>query len=359
MINDARIPLNPAPYQQLVTNVDGKTEWVDRYGYEAEEREKVIGNNDELIFQNQSADLMLDLYMESFEEGKTYFVTWDGVKYECVAYIKSGVEVVLIGNSSIMGIGNDTGEPFLAFALAQGDESAAQFYVSEASGTHSVALSTFVGGTVPIPEKYIPTRLVNAALAQSDFEDFDEASAAFIKNKPIYLSEIEPVQSEISNVSLTTGSDWLSAGGTNVFKNGVFYRIKGTIVFQTDVGSYAAEIDSYAKSDGSSVSLGSIEVGMIVSSYSGTQKVTIDKIYSANHSFYDGNIGLRVSAEGSTSFKCESVTVNLQCYACKKLDEKLLPAGVPVVPVTADDNGKVLAVVDGAFKLVTLAELQS
>lgn len=43
----------------------------------------------------------------------------------------------------------------------------------------------------------------------------------------------------------------------------------------------------------------------------------------------------------------------------KQLDAELLPDGVPVVPVTTDDNGKILAVVDGAFKLVTLSELQS
>ena len=50
---------------------------------------------------------------DAFEvvKGQTYTVNWDGTEYECVCYAYGPMTV--LGNLSILGKGDDTGEPFL------------------------------------------------------------------------------------------------------------------------------------------------------------------------------------------------------------------------------------------------------
>lgn len=56
-------------------------------------------------------------------------------------------------------------------------------------------------------------------------------------------------------------------------------------------------------------------------------------------------------AEDRLAYKTEQET--------KRLASELLPEGVPVVPATSDDNGKVLGVEDGAYALIPLKESQT
>lgn len=46
-------------------------------------------------------------------EGNECFITWDGVEYKCVSRYFNGEGMVFVGNKSITGSGEDTGEPFI------------------------------------------------------------------------------------------------------------------------------------------------------------------------------------------------------------------------------------------------------
>lgn len=54
-----------------------------------------------------------------FVEGETYRVKFDGVVYDCEAwlYTEEGYTFVMLGNAAFMGIGDDTGEPFVVGAF--------------------------------------------------------------------------------------------------------------------------------------------------------------------------------------------------------------------------------------------------
>ena len=85
--------------------------------------------------------------------GETYAVSWDGTLYESVCADVGGT--LGIGNLSIMGVGSDTGEPFV---IAQTD--GIQIATLNTSASHTFSISRL--GTpevVKIDEKYLPTIL--------------------------------------------------------------------------------------------------------------------------------------------------------------------------------------------------------
>ena len=86
--------------------------------------------------------------------GETYKVYWGGSAYECtcVAVIES--PLLFIGNLSIMGMGPDTGEPFI-IGVFNGD--GIQIATTDTSASHTFSISGFVQEVVKIDEKYLPT----------------------------------------------------------------------------------------------------------------------------------------------------------------------------------------------------------
>ena len=103
---------------------------------------------------------------DSFTEGQTYTVTWDGTDYECVAYTVTGPGVPGIGNNKFVGGGADTGEPFLFFV-----HSSTSYIYTSTSGTHTFSIAS--GGMVvhQLDAKYIPeaknSNLVNGSASGS------------------------------------------------------------------------------------------------------------------------------------------------------------------------------------------------
>ena len=87
-------------------------------------------------------------------EGKTYTVNWDGTEYECVGFVFNSMPG--IGNLSIMGVGDDTGEPF----AYEPDENA--FITLNPSPTHTISVKTTAETIVPMSEEFIPKMNVSA-----------------------------------------------------------------------------------------------------------------------------------------------------------------------------------------------------
>ena len=70
---------------------------------------------------------------------QTYTVNWDGAEYECAAFVFAG-EGIALGNLSIIGEGEDTGEPFL-YGYNAG-ELVGIYYTRGTSATHTISVKT-------------------------------------------------------------------------------------------------------------------------------------------------------------------------------------------------------------------------
>ena len=91
-------------------------------------------------------------------EGQTYTVNWDGTEYECVGFAFNSVPG--IGNLSIMGWGEDTGEPFLYSYNT--NEAFGQFVTLDTSATHTVGVKTTAETATPMSAEFIPHMNVSA-----------------------------------------------------------------------------------------------------------------------------------------------------------------------------------------------------
>ena len=92
-------------------------------------------------------------------EGQTYTVNWDGTEHECVGfflYPNSG-----IGNLSIVGMGDDTGEPFVYAYNAK--RHTGMFATLDTAASHTISVKTTSEIVTPIDEKYLPENLATKA----------------------------------------------------------------------------------------------------------------------------------------------------------------------------------------------------
>lgn len=83
--------------------------------------------------------------------GETYKVSWDGTIYECACVEYSGLTV--FGNLSIVGVGSDTGEPFM---MSVNNDSVLAIYTADTSASHTLSISVLASEVVKIDEKYLP-----------------------------------------------------------------------------------------------------------------------------------------------------------------------------------------------------------
>ena len=81
-------------------------------------------------------------------EGQTYTVNWDGTAYVCVCVISHSRPV--LGNLSVVGAGDDTGEPFFF------DATGGMFITLNTSETHTISVTTVEEVITPMAEEFIP-----------------------------------------------------------------------------------------------------------------------------------------------------------------------------------------------------------
>lgn len=81
-------------------------------------------------------------------EGQTYTVNWDGADYECVCSVYFST-IRAIGNKSIYGAGDDTGEPFLYLSTGA-------FATLDTSVSHTISVKTTAETATPMAEEFIP-----------------------------------------------------------------------------------------------------------------------------------------------------------------------------------------------------------
>ena len=84
--------------------------------------------------------------------GQTYTVVWDGTEYICVSSLADAGP--LIGNLSLVGAGDDTGEPFVYLYIP--DEAAGQFATSDTSASHTISVKIIEETVTPMAEEFLP-----------------------------------------------------------------------------------------------------------------------------------------------------------------------------------------------------------
>ena len=113
------LPNGSTPYQQLVTDSEGKTVWEDRTHWSESSEAYLLPEYEAVVNQAESMAYILQALELQPEAGKTYTVNWNGTDYqvEAKAYHfnvdgTTTVPCVAFGNWIVEG-GEDTGEPFM------------------------------------------------------------------------------------------------------------------------------------------------------------------------------------------------------------------------------------------------------
>ena len=96
-------------------------------------------------------------------DGQTYTVNWDGTEYECVCSVFNSM--LVLGNLSIMGAGNDTGEPFMYGYDSR--QAVGMFATLDTAASHTISVKTIVKTVTPMAEEYLPENIATKADVES------------------------------------------------------------------------------------------------------------------------------------------------------------------------------------------------
>ena len=119
----------------------------------AEYQEKICGTGMVELLNTTLAGNTESTVDITIKEGKTYYVTFNGVEYTCVGTLREedGTEVCYIGNGAVAGF-DDTGEPF-AVACLPNDGVAVALIVDETIEQADIVVRG--KGYVPIPVEHV------------------------------------------------------------------------------------------------------------------------------------------------------------------------------------------------------------
>ena len=95
-------------------------------------------------------------------EGQTYTVRWDGTEYECAGEPAFDGTASILGNLSIAGLGDDTGEPFLY--MYDNTATSGSFATFDTSASHTISVKTTAETVTPIAEEFLPAGTKNTTV---------------------------------------------------------------------------------------------------------------------------------------------------------------------------------------------------
>lgn len=159
---NSTVPSGSTPYQQLVTDGSGNTQWEDRLAY-VTTGEQVIFSQENIAFTEQNGVYASDsMPITAISLGEKVLVDFDGETYDCVAYkldadsssyAAQGSDHILIGNGLLYGPSEDTGEPFLIAYSRSNSEIVIVTLLT--NPTHTVSVTRVVETVHKIPEKFL------------------------------------------------------------------------------------------------------------------------------------------------------------------------------------------------------------
>ena len=159
--------------------------------------------------------------------GETYAVSWDGTDYECVCSVLNSVPV--LGNLSILGAGNDTGEPFV---MLVSNGKGIQIYTLDTSASHAFSISSFIAQNVQIPDKYISNTFRDVIIAGDPLkwpaDDWTKYYGLFQGGKLLKINSHASSKFEGYVLSMLYGGESLSQISV-ITPSGNFYTLSSNI----------------------------------------------------------------------------------------------------------------------------------
>ena len=258
-------------------------------------------------------------------EGQTYIVNWDGAEHECVCSIFNGSYLVL-GNLSIIGAGDDTGEPFIYIYVPS---AGSEFETLDTASSHTISVKTIEETVTPIDEKYLP----KSAFTNADWD--------FVSNRPFFNKPLNAnITAENITETVNVGSNYVDLGAiVPDFNEGLYYKVEGEISFLTTSSgiNYPLQINGYYKANSQAeISLGTV----YVSSYRSNLEVSL---YGNNNMAYSGKLCLNVFGN-STSYTITAAFTIIS--EVKMLPEDYIPNTIQrvgddiIIPSSTPDSTK-------------------
>lgn len=221
-----------------------------------------------------------DLLSYMLVEGETYIVTWNGVSYECIARnSNSGWGEIYIGNQSVASDfwefpeTIESNEPF--FIITYAPDSLSEINASEA-GTHTFSITHIVSTVYKIESKY---------LTQSDWNENDPMSAAYVQNRTHYFNR--EYLTILEKNTFSWGDDTVITDGGNGTRLGIpaetspdFSTNKYKVVWDGD--EYYCESGGYSGMYFASLGNHSLSEN-IYEDYEDTGEPFLFKFYEPNH----------------------------------------------------------------------------
>lgn len=267
------------------------------------------------VYMSVNSDIALELTV-----GQTYTVSWDGEDYKCVAQDGTavmGVPCTFLGNATNFGLsGND--EPFIV-AYDGFSTMCVSLTDTEAGRSHTVRVVQISDGYYILKDKYVEL---------PDWNENDESSRAYIKNKPFGITPAGTVIIEETTVNCQIGFD------------GNLYC---ALINQLDIGTFAYDV----KFDGVDYQIIGEEDsnGMI-----GIVYVTDALTFGIIKNFNGTGHNVIMSTQGE-----HTVKITLAEDVVIKIDEKYIPEIDGLPPVSTEDNNKIMTVVNGVWVAQTPA----
>ena len=205
------------------------------------------------------------LYMADFPStfeatvGETYKVSWDGAAYECACVIFS--DMLAIGNLSIMGVGSDTGEPFV---MVVDNGKGISIVTADTSASHTFSISSTVVIVVKIDEKYLPENVATKAEVEVAQNTADNAQTTANNAQTTANSNKEVLYSAFSSDVTFTFDKQTSGRDTFVFNAYNYYKISDFNPAPEDVISFKGTRENGVKFSEITIGSNCVEYGLFI-----------------------------------------------------------------------------------------------
>lgn len=205
------------------------------------------GEESQLLQATINGEYVDDLSFTSYlEEGQIYTVTWDGVRYSCLARNDS-YDRIYIGNQSI-GISIDewffpetiqSNEPF--FICTYDDSSDGWGIVLCEGGTHTVEIYGMVSTFHKIDKRYLPEMVGKPGIGNGSavFNGASPVSATGYHSHAEGTQEVGWVNDTIQEAPFGAHGDHSHAEGENVYASGHADHAEGAYTIATGGTSHA------------------------------------------------------------------------------------------------------------------------
>ena len=168
-------------------------------------------------------------------DGQTYTVNWDGAEYECVGIVFHSMPT--LGNLSMMGAGDDTGEPFVYVYDIK--RAVGMFATLDTAASHTISVKTTAETVTPMAEEYLPENLATKAdveVAQTTANNAQTTAnnAQTTANNAQSIAEGKFQLMRQNTVTTTTTIGTVSNSGGWVPVKGLNIAVGSTIKFTAD-----------------------------------------------------------------------------------------------------------------------------